>query len=192
MAGSLQDSIFCSYDELDTGWCSGKLRSGRKPHAEAARMLAGAAPRCSRPGCNCLDSSLWPPPIAILASGPQAAHHRCRCRRHPPGSGAHRHQEPTGKPDPGPKTGVGCTRRARQLRRSRANLILHVRAASAAPIRLSASEAEDQLVWTCLSPRVASRAVSLIHVCVPASITVYYRALSRVYRPGWSVLDGHP
>ena len=33
---------------------------------------------------------------------------------------------------------------------------------------------------------------SLIHVRAPASITVYYRALSRVGRPSWSVLDGHP
>jgi hypothetical protein len=33
---------------------------------------------------------------------------------------------------------------------------------------------------------------SLIHVRIPASITVYDRVLSRVYTPAWSVLDGHP
>ena len=33
---------------------------------------------------------------------------------------------------------------------------------------------------------------SLIHVRGPASITVYYRALSGIYEPSWSVLDGHP
>ena len=45
-------------------------------------------------------------------------------------------------------------------------------------------------------PTVAVRPVSLIlsliHVRVPASITGYYWALSRVCRPSWPVLDGHP
>ena len=40
--------------------------------------------------------------------------------------------------------------------------------------------------------QVVSLISSLIHVRVPASMTVYYRALSRVNRPPWSVLDGHP
>jgi hypothetical protein len=40
--------------------------------------------------------------------------------------------------------------------------------------------------------RTVSLISSLIHVRVPASITVYYRALNRVNRPSWSVLDGHP
>ncbi len=40
--------------------------------------------------------------------------------------------------------------------------------------------------------RTVSLISSLIHVRVPGSITVYYRALSWVYGPSWSVLDGHP
>jgi len=47
-----------------------------------------------------------------------------------------------------------------------------------------------------LRPTVAGRPVSLIlsliHVRVSGSITVYYRALSRIYRPSWSVLDCDP
>ena len=36
------------------------------------------------------------------------------------------------------------------------------------------------------------QAVSLIHVRLSGSITVYYRALGWVYRQSWSVLDGRP
>jgi hypothetical protein len=34
--------------------------------------------------------------------------------------------------------------------------------------------------------------LSLIHVRIPTSITVYYPPLSRLNRPAWPVLDGHP
>lgn len=40
--------------------------------------------------------------------------------------------------------------------------------------------------------RTVSLISSLIHVRVPASITVYYRALNWVYTPAWPVLDDHP
>lgn len=40
--------------------------------------------------------------------------------------------------------------------------------------------------------RAVSLISSLVYVRVPASITVHYRALSRVDGPSWSVLNGHP
>ena len=55
------------------------------------------------------------------------------------------------------------------------------------PRRLPAGEAEGQVTWAEHSPPAAERPVSLIssliHLRVPMSITVYYRALSRVDRP---------
>jgi hypothetical protein len=40
--------------------------------------------------------------------------------------------------------------------------------------------------------RMVSLISSLIHVRVPAYITVYSCSLSRIDRPSWSVLDSHP
>ena len=64
------------------------------------------------------------------------------------------------------------------------------------PDSTPASEAEGQVVRTCLPAHPNGRAVSLIpsliHVRVPGSITVYDRALSRVDGPAWPVLDNHP
>ena len=50
--------------------------------------------------------------------------------------------------------------------------------------------------YSCLRPPATGRTVSLIssliHIRVPTSITGYHRALSSVYRPAWSILDGDP
>jgi hypothetical protein len=62
---------------------------------------------------------------------PQTAHHHSSCRRHPQACGADRHQAPASKPDPRPEVDVGHGGDGRQLRRGRANLILHLRAAAA-------------------------------------------------------------
>ena len=51
-----------------------------------------------------------------------------------------------GMSDPEPETRVGHSHRTRQLRRSPAGLVLRLRAASAAMIRLAASEAEGRVV----------------------------------------------
>ena len=62
----------------------------------------------------------------------------------PASGGAHRHQAPTGKPDPRQETSVCRNRRAHQLRRNPAHLVLRLREVSAALIRLLAGEAEGQ------------------------------------------------
>jgi hypothetical protein len=62
---------------------------------------------------------------------PQTAHHHSSCRRHPQACGADRHQAPASKPDPRPEVDVGHGGDGRQLRRGRANRILHLRAATA-------------------------------------------------------------
>jgi hypothetical protein len=43
-----------------------------------------------------------------------------------------------------------------------------------------------------MTKRMVSLISSLIHVRVPAYITVHYCSLSRIDRPSWSVLYGHP
>lgn len=53
----------------------------------------------------------------------------------------------------GPETGVRRSRGTGQFRRSPADLI-HLQAVSAALIQLAASEAEGQVVWTCVSQPV--------------------------------------
>jgi hypothetical protein len=55
------------------------------------------------------------------------------------------------------------------------------------------SERSSRLDWLAAAAgRAVSLILSLIHVRVPASITVYYRAQTRVYGPSWLVLDRHP
>jgi hypothetical protein len=72
---------------------------------------------------------------------------------------------------------------------------LTLSSASAPLIRLFALEAEGQVAWTCPLPqgdqRTVSLILSLIHVRVPASITVYHRALSRLidqHGRSWTVI----
>jgi hypothetical protein len=48
------------------------------------------------------------------------------------------------------------------------------------------------LPFATVTGRTVSLISSLIHVRVTESTTVYYRALSRIYRPAWPVLHGHP
>ena len=58
-----------------------------------------------------------------------------------------------------------------------------------------APEAEGHVVWTCLRTSdgtAVSLISSLIHVRIPGSITVRCRALSRLNRPAWPVVDGLP
>jgi hypothetical protein len=62
---------------------------------------------------------------------PRTAHHRGRCRRHPQGCDAQRHQASASKSDPRPEVAVGRGGGSRQLRRGRADLVLRVRAAAA-------------------------------------------------------------
>ena len=61
---------------------------------------------------------------------------------------------------------------------------------------LPGAEAEGQscpdLALATGAGRMVSLIPSLIHVVYLGSIAVYCRALSRVYGPAWSVLDGHP
>jgi DNA-directed RNA polymerase specialized sigma24 family protein len=69
------------------------------------------------------------------------------------------------------------------------------RADAASKTRQQASQSTRPCQSAWLIKQVAaglSLISSLIHVRVPASITVYYPALSRSYRRAWSALDGHP
>ena len=62
---------------------------------------------------------------------PQADHCRSNRRSRPQDGGAHRHQAPSGKPDPRLEAEVDHSGGTRQLRRSRAAVILRIRAATA-------------------------------------------------------------
>jgi hypothetical protein len=82
--------------------------------------------------------------------------------------------------DPGPVTGVGWSRRDHQLRRSPADLVLRLRAAQTALIRLPASGAEGQTVWVGPSPQVpGGRSVSFL----VSFMYVYLRPLPSTTEP---------
>jgi hypothetical protein len=104
-------------------------------------------------------------------------------------------ERPTGKSDPGPEVGVAA-------------VVAVVRSGGVLPISYSASRRRRQPLSDSpprkrkvrsFGPALAagsrqtfSLIPSLIHVRVPGSITVCCWSLSRVYRPAWPVLDGHP
>jgi len=64
--------------------------------------------------------------------------------RPPQWCSAHRHQAPTGKPDPEPETSVGRGRRTHQLGWSPGDLVLRLRSDAATLVRLPAAEAGSQ------------------------------------------------
>ena len=73
---------------------------------------------------------------------PQADHCLSNRRSRPQDASAHRHQAPSGKPGPRLEADVDHSGGIRQLRPGQAAVILRFRAATAALIRLPASEAE--------------------------------------------------
>jgi len=77
-------------------------------------------------------------------------------------------------------------------RRTQPRRLGNVLEATATPRRRSGRSGRWDLPLATGGSRGVSLTLSLIHVRAPGSITVYQRALSRVYRPAWPDLEGRP